>query len=617
MTALTHDAATAPVARDPELQVHRPLAGERDADTGVALSHLSILLIDDEPMVTEVIQEFLNEAGHAHVVAVNQPEEAMDTARELRPALIMLDLMMPRVSGFEILEQLRRDAQLRYTPVIVLTASSNAATKLKALELGANEFLTKPVNESELAIRVRNSLALKVYQERLANFDPVTGLPKQPVVEQALERTLAWNQGSGRHVALLDVTLGGVHAVAGTYGQDVSDQLMGQVAERLKAASQRRADGSSQEPLVGRATSGGFLVVLDALHQAQEAGTAARRILDVLSEPFHIGEAEIPARPSVGIALFPEDGRSASLLHRNAASANEQARKVETIGFRYYCRDFDREMLESVRLEASLRHAIARGELAMALQPKVCVESGRIVGAEALLRWKHAELGWIPPLRFIPIAEQIGLMPEMGRWVVQRCCAILRRWGDTGLGHLSLSFNMSRQEMKVAGGVTPYIAKLMEHYRVPPGKLICEITESSLIESEETVRDQLARLREMGVPTSIDDFGSGFTSLGFVKELPADELKVDRSLVTPLPGRRADMAVLRAVVALGDSLGLRVVAEGVETPAQAGALIELGVSQLQGYMLGKPMGLDPFETLARSFALEPLLAPPLGTTPGA
>lgn len=574
-------------------------AAEPQAASELSLGHLPILLIDDEPMLTDVIEALLHDAGHRQVSALHDPERALETARRMRPSLIMLDLMMPRVSGFEILEQLRRDEQLRYTPVIVLTASSDAPTKLRALDLGATEFLTKPVNESELTIRVRNILALKVYQDRLASTDAVTGLPNRRGVVEGLTRALARGALEGGHVALLNVTLERVHQLAGTLGQAASDEVLVTVAERLRACVRRAGDAAAAGLQVARVASDGFQVVIGGIADAQAAAGISQRILEALAPPLRVGRDSVALGPSIGIAMSPEDGSTADELLRNAASATEQARKAGGLTYRYYCKEFDRVLLERLKLESALRNALENAELTLVLQPKVSADTRIILGAEALLRWKHPDLGWIPPDRFIPVAEETGLIVDIGRWVVDQACAILRQWQNAGLGHLSLSFNMSRRELLQPGGVVEHVAQAIQHHGVPPGALVCEVTESSLIERVDEASRQLHQLRELGIKVSIDDFGTGYSSMGFVKQFPLDELKVDRSFVNGLPGQRADVAILRALVVLSHSLGMRVVAEGVEHDEQAQVLRDLGVDELQGYLIGRPMPLQAFETMAR------------------
>jgi len=567
------------------------------------LAGLPILLVDDEPMLTEVIQAYLEEAGYRRITAVNQPEEVLQTASALQPSLIMLDLLMPRVSGFELLTKLRADDRLRYVPVIVLTAANDAATKLRALDLGATEFLTKPVDASELVIRVRNALALKVYQDRLANYDPVTGLPNRRKLAERLERSLRARRGASQRVAVLHVGLDRFRQLASTLGPSTCDQLLSRVAARLRSATRRDDDerqGSGVTPVVvSRADSDSFVIVLMHLADPQLAGGVAQRILSDLAKSFHIDGHEIHVSPSIGIAMAPEDGQSVDELIRNAASAMELARIAGRSEHRFFSKAFNQASLERLRLETHLRRAIGANELGLAFQPKLSCKTGRIVGAEALLRWRHPELGVISPAQFIPLAEQTGLIIELGRWVMERACATLGRWQGQGFASLKLAFNMSSHEL-AAPGVLESLADAMSHHGVPASCLVCELTESALVERLDEAQQRVRDMRALGVELSIDDFGTGYSSMSTIRHFPLDELKIDRSFITDLPQDAAAVAILRAIVVLGHSLGMRVVAEGIETAPQRDALRQLGVDQLQGYLLGRPMPLSHFEHMVRA-----------------
>lgn len=560
-----------------------------------------ILLVDDEPMLTELIAAYLEEAGYSRLITVNDAETAFDIARQRRPALILLDLMMPKVSGFEILEQLRTDPMLRYTPVIVLTAATDPATKLRALQLGASEFLAKPVDESELVIRVRNSLAIKAYQDRLASNDPVTGFLTLRVLSEKLERALATGQDPGNRVAVLNLTLDRITSLTATLGPAASEQLLAQVAARLRGCTRRTDEVHGPGPnriVLSRADGDSFAIVIGRLDDPQFAGVIAKRIIDTLAPPFHIGAHEVVIDPSVGIALAPEDGRSAEQLLRNAASAVDLARNAGRRSLRYFCKDFNQASLDRLRLEGHLRGAIARREFALHFQPKMSSRSGRIAGAEALLRWEHPEFGWIPPDRFIPLAEETGLIVDIGLWVIDTVWAQLRRWQGTDLGHIKLAFNLSRHEL-AAGKAVDYIESLSRDDPLLAAQLICELTESSLIDQVAHAREQLLRLRGLGVDIAIDDFGTGFSSMSYLKHFPINELKIDRSFTSGLPTDVTDSAILQSLVVLGKTLQLRVVAEGVETRDQAAALTALGVDQLQGYLISRPLAIAAFDQMAR------------------
>ncbi len=585
-----------------------PLDGSHSeqSEAPPVISNLTVLMIDDEPMLTDVIQAYLEDAGYTQLVAVNDPCVALETARRCRPSLVLLDLMMPKVSGFDILEQLRRDDELRYVPVIVLTAASDPATKLRALDLGATEFLAKPVDASELVLRVRNSLALKVYQDRLANSDPLTGLPNRRAFVDRTNASVEHARVLGSRLSLLHVKLDRFHQVSALLGPAASEQMLSRVARRLVGCVRRDHDDLRENRLetvmVSRLDSEAFVILLPHIDSPEVAEVVARRVLAAMARPFRVGGDDVLNNPSIGISMFPDDGVCADDLMGYAASAAEHAQSAGRNTWRFYSKEFNQISIERIKIEAQLRRAVERKELSVVYQPKVDRHSGLIMAAEALLRWKHPEMGNITPDRFIPIAEETGLICDLGAFVVNQACAELARWRTCGLGHLKVAVNLSRQELGSETLVAD-IRAVMRRHAIERGQLVLELTEGTLIDRIGPASLQLKQLRELGVEISIDDFGTGYSSMTYVKHFPLDELKIDRSFVQGLPDDKADLAIVHAITVLGHSLGMRVVAEGIETTAQLEAVKALGIDQFQGYLLGKPLPPEQFEALAKSFEL--------------
>jgi diguanylate cyclase len=570
------------------------------------ISNLTVLMIDDEPMLTDVIQAYLEDAGYSRLVAVNDPTVALETARRCKPSLVLLDLMMPKVSGFDILAQMRADDALRYVPVIVLTAASDPATKLRALDLGATEFLAKPVDASELVLRVRNSLALKVYQDRLANSDPLTGLPNRRSFVDRTNASIEHVRVLSTRLSLLHVKLDRFHQVSALLGPAASEQMLSRVARRLVGCVRRDHDDLRENRLetvmVSRLDSEAFVILLPHIDSPEVAELVARRVLQAMARPFRVGNDDVLNNPSIGISMFPDDGVCADDLMGYAASAAEHAQSAGRNTWRFYSKEFNQISIERIKIEAQLRRAIERKELSVVYQPKVDRHSGLIMAAEALLRWKHPEMGHIAPDRFIPIAEETGLICDLGAFVVDQACAELARWRTCGMGHVKVAVNLSRQEL-LSEHLVRDIRNVMKRHDIERGQLVLELTEGTLIDRIGPASLQLKQLRELGVEISIDDFGTGYSSMTYVKHFPLDELKIDRSFVQGLPDDKADLAIVHAITVLGHSLGMRVVAEGIETSAQLEAVKALGIDQFQGYLLGKPLPPDQFEALAKSFEL--------------
>lgn len=566
---------------------------------GASLSDVTVMMVDDEPMMSEVTQTYLEDAGYKRFVSVTDPRQAMDTARAERPGLILLDLMMPGLNGFDLLAQIRADEALRYTPVIVLTAASDPASKLRALELGATEFLAKPVDESELKIRVRNSLAFKVYQDRLANDDPLTGLPNRRVFVERLKAAMVQVQlRPGRRLALLHINLDRFRQVNDTLGHRSGDALLAAVAERLHTVVQLAAGTTPGVglglPVLARVGGDEFGLMLPDIENARAAESFARQLIDGLAQPFTIDGRDLYITPSIGVALHPDHGRDDATVLRNAGVAMKHAKTSGRNGFQLYSEQINNISLERLTLENQLRRAAERNELVLHYQPKVDLDTGRICGAEALMRWQHPELGLVSPSRFIPIAEETGQIVELGEWVVFRVCEQIQQWREENqLEGLQISLNVARHGL-ASGGLAGVVSTAMWRHGIPPGQLVLELTESMLMDRVDVMAAKLVELRSLGVELSIDDFGTGYSSMSYLKQFPLQELKIDRSFVAGAAEDRTDGAIVRALIVLGHSLNMRVVAEGVETDAQRAALSALGCDSYQGFLCSPALPPDQF-----------------------
>jgi diguanylate cyclase (GGDEF)-like protein len=571
---------------EPAADAFRPVA-EQDARQAQALQDASIMIVDDEPMMIEVTQTYLEDAGYSRFVSVTDPRLALATARVKKPGLILLDLMMPGMSGFDVLQLIRRDDTLRYTPVIVLTAASDPASKLRALELGATEFLAKPVDESELKIRVRNSLAFKVYQDRLANDDPLTGLPNRRVFGERLKAAMAYVlMRKGRHLALMHLNVDRFRQVNDTLGHKAGDELLAEVAVRLRNAVEALGapdlGRSVRPPVLARIGGDEFGVLLPDIDGPAAATEVARELLTVFTRPFRADGQDLIMTASIGIAMHPAEARDDATLLRNAGVAMKHAKASTRNGWQVYSDEINNVSRERLKLEMELRKALERQELRLHYQPKVDLATGRVSGCEALMRWAHPELGMLPPGRFIPIAEETGLIVEMGEWVIREACQQIERWRRDGLS-LPVSVNVARHGL-ASGNLASVLSKALQEHQIPTGLLVLELTESMLMDQVDTMARRLRQLREMGVELSIDDFGTGYSSMSYLKQFPVQELKIDRSFVTGAASDKTDAAIVRALIVLGHSLGMRVVAEGVETEAQRDALRLMRCDSYQGFL---------------------------------
>ncbi|NIJ68651.1 bifunctional diguanylate cyclase/phosphodiesterase [Xanthomonas sp. 60] len=418
-----------------------------------------------------------------------------------------------------------------------------------------------------------------------ALHDPLTQLPNRSLLQDRIEQTLEKARRRGHRVAVMFCDLDGFKAVNDAYGHQLGDRLLVGVSERV-ARLLRPQD------TLARLGGDEFVVVL-AIDEPEDAVVVAERIIAAVSEPFLIDAAELQVSASLGIALYPEDATSERELMGHADAAMYHTKQSGRNGYTFFMPSMQASANRQLRLLQDLRRATDRGELLLHYQPKFMAAGAPAVGAEALLRWQHPELGLLGPDVFIPIAERSGLIVPIGEWVLDQACAQLRQWHDGGHADWTMAVNLSPLQF-AATGLLEMVKATLERHGLAPDRLTLEITETTAMKDVESSLAILNALTTLGVRIAIDDFGTGYSSLLYLKRMPATELKIDRAFVRELEDSAEDAAIVASIVALGRSLQLQVVAEGVETAGQRNYLSDLGCDQLQGYHLGRPMPPDEF-----------------------
>ncbi len=450
---------------------------------------------------------------------------------------------------------------------------------------------------------------------RLAYYDPLTGLPNRSFLSEHLRNVLTAARRHDRTAAVLHVDLDSFKRVNDTLGHGAGDRLLQEAASRLQGCVRdndcvAREQGGDLWPPAGapgttaldaapgtvtRFGADEFIVVLSEVDSADDPVRVARRIVASLGEPVVLDGRDVAVGASVGIAVFPDHADSEDALLRNAALAMDAAKRrgrnqVESFHACLLSPGVDR-----LNLEASLRHALESGGLAMHYQPKVDAGDGRLAGAEALLRWHHPELGMIPPCDFIPIAEETGLILPLGEWVVREVCAQIGAWRARDLTSVPVSINVSAQQLR-DHALARKIGRELERAGLEPAALEFEITESVLMDETGAGEARLRELQALGSQVSMDDFGTGYSSLSYLKRLPIDVVKIDRSFVRDILDEADDQAILRAIITMAHQLRLRIVAEGVESEAQMRLLQEMDCDLIQGYVISPPLPADEFAT---------------------
>ncbi|SDB58181.1 diguanylate cyclase/phosphodiesterase [Pseudomonas sp. NFACC23-1] len=439
----------------------------------------------------------------------------------------------------------------------------------------ANQLLESIERNTHLRHEAENSLL------RMAQYDFLTGLPNRQQLQQQLDKILVDAGRLQRRVAVLCVGLDDFKGINEQFSYQTGDQLLLALADRLRAHSGR---------LGALARLGGdqFALVQADIEQPYEAAELAQSILDDLEAPFAIDDQQIRLRATIGITLFPEDGDSTEKLLQKAEQTMTLAKSRSRNRYQFYIASVDSEMRRRRELEKDLREALAREQFTLVYQPQISYRDLRVVGTEALIRWHHPEHGLVPPDLFIPLAEQNGTIIAIGEWVLDQACRQLRDWHDQGFLDLRMAVNLSTVQLHHAE-LPRVVNNLLQMYRLPPRSLELEVTETGLMEDITTAAQHLLSLRRSGALIAIDDFGTGYSSLSYLKSLPLDKIKIDKSFVQDLLDDEDDATIVRAIIQLGKSLGMQVIAEGVETVEQEAYIIAEGCHEGQGYYYSKPL----------------------------
>ncbi|MBI6604150.1 MULTISPECIES: putative bifunctional diguanylate cyclase/phosphodiesterase [Pseudomonas] len=439
----------------------------------------------------------------------------------------------------------------------------------------ANQLLESIERNTHLRHEAESSLL------RMDQYDFLTGLPNRQKLQEQLDKILIDAGRRQRRVAVLCVGLDDFKSVNEQFTYQAGDKLLLALADRLRAHSGR---------LGALARLGGdqFALVQADIDQPYEAAELAQSILDDLEAEFAFEHEQIRLRATIGITLFPEDGDSTEKLLQKAEQTMTLAKSRSRNRYQFYIASVDSEMRRRRELEKDLRDALSREQFHLVYQPQVSYREQRVVGVEALLRWQHPEHGLVPPDLFIPLAEQNGTIIPIGEWVLDHACRQLREWHDQGFTQLRMAVNLSTVQLHHAE-LPRVVNNLMQIYRLPPRSLELEVTETGLMEDISTAAQHLLSLRRSGALIAIDDFGTGYSSLSYLKSLPLDKIKIDKSFVQDLLDDDDDATIVRAIIQLGKSLGMQVIAEGVETAEQEAYIIAEGCHEGQGYYYSKPL----------------------------
>ena len=684
------------------------------------------LVVDDDISMRLLLRQSL-EQHDFKVVDVASGEQAISNFITLRPDIVLLDVEMPEMDGYTVCQELRKLPGGQNTPVVMVTGHDDVASVNYAYEVGATDFVSKPINWTSLGYRMRyilrsatafsdlhdaelRSRALldaipdmifrqdgrgryldfqpgqdiepllppeeflgKTMEEvlpkhitplfhqhmkrvlgsgsgqrfeyqieidgvahdfearmaasgndevltlvrditdrkkqenqihKLAFYDSLTGLPNRQLFLEHLEHEIRQCDRNHDAVAVLFLDLDRFKLINDTLGHSAGDATLAEVGSRLMSCV-RSTDAITrsvnEEALTSVARLGGdeFTMLVGSISDARDSEPVARRILEALSAPININGREFYVTPSIGIATYPVDGGDAETLLKNADAAMYKAKEEGRNCIRFYSSTINDRAAAKFTLETELRKAIENEQLEVYYQPQIDILSGCTVSMEALVRWNHPQSGFIAPMDFIPIAEETGLINELGEWVMRTACAQVKQWSSEGKGDVRIAVNLSGRQF-YSGKLASIVAEALATTGLDSGRLEVELTESMVMKNPTAAAASLSELKEMGISIAVDDFGTGYSSLAYLKRYPLDILKIDRSFVRDIVDDPDDAAITRAIIGMAKSLGMSVIAEGVETPEQLEFLRTNGCDVAQGYLLGKPVPAKDAEGFLKS-----------------
>ncbi len=559
-----------------------------------------VLVIDDQPEIRTILCEMLRESYTC--TEAGSAEEALSFLGDNTFDLVISDINMGGMSGLEMIPQVH--AAMPNTVVMMISGENNIESAIEAMRVGAFDYIVKPFDLQRVDAAVRRALdhhELLVAKDRhenhleelvrqrtaelnhRANHDALTDLPNRTLFEDRLSQALVNAQRNRQMVAVLFLALDRFKKVHDTLGHALGCRLLQDVAHRLTKSAN---EGSTVARFEG--DEFGLLLTQVGRPDVNDIVETISQVNESLKLPFALDDNEVFITTSIGASLYPVDGEDVATLLKNAGAALYRAKEQGGNNYQFYTADMNAKALKRLTLENNLRRALEREEFELHYQPQISTFSGRVSGVEALVRWKHPELGLVSPSEFIPLAEDTGLIVQIGEWVLRSACEHCKKWQDEGFGSLSVAVNISARQFQQQE-LSDVVARILVDTRLDPHCLELELTESSIMKNAESAVVMLDKLKRMGVRISIDDFGTGYSSLGYLKRLPIDLLKIDSSFVRDVTSDSDDAILVEAIVSLAHNLGLKVIAEGVETEEQLSFLSQLECDAWQGFLYSKPV----------------------------
>lgn len=569
-------------------------------------------MIEDDENIRENILEILI-GQNLRAIGAKNGRLGIHLARKTIPDLIICDILMPELDGYDVLIELRKDPLTAVIPFIFLTALADRDHNRKGMELGADDYITKPCKPVELlkaiAIRLSKKTAItEVYTTALKqasqqlnkslHYDSLTNLPNRLLLNEKFTQilnSLALNKrhsNSDRLLSILYLSLDRFNRIVEVLGHSQADKLLQSVAERLQTYS-------SNCHTIARLSTDEFAIIMVNNNQKKSLIDFVQKLLETLAKPIILEDnTEVLITASMGIYLYGGNDNELDKMLQLAHKAMNYVKQQGGNSFAFYQPTLKVTSSDRLSLETSLSYALERNEFEIYYQPKVSLKTGKIVGAEALLRWFHPEQGVISPLKFIPIAEETNLIIPLGERVLKTACQQTKLW-HSGFPALQIAVNISGRQLSHSNFYSR-IVQILKETDFPADYLELELTETALMENLEIAKDRLTVLKELGVQIAIDDFGTGYSSLSYLQQFPFDTLKIDKSFIHQLNKNTKTKTITSSIIQMGQELNLNLVAEGVETKTELDFLSQNNCDEIQGFLFSQPLSVKDFTNLLMS-----------------
>ena len=542
-----------------------------------------ILIVEDESIIAEDISDSLISLGYRITGMVYSGEEAIEAAAKCRPDLVLMDVnLQGEIDGITAAAEILSRFQI---PVVYLTAYADENTLRRVNATKPFGYIVKPFEEKNLHTTIQ--LALHRHE-----YDSLTNLPNRSLLREQLNQVLDKQKELPAMIPVITLSLDRINRINSTLGHDIGDSVLCKVAQRLSNCRENIN-------IVARLEAAEFAIVIQPVTEKQEAAKIAQNILDIVAQPMIVKGSELYLTASIGISLSPSDASDGDQLLKNAYTAMYNSQQQGGNNYQFYLAKVANSSINIFTQETCLRNALKRSEFEVHYEPQIEIKTGKIIGAEALVRWNHPERGRVSPGEFIPMAEEMGLIAPLGEWVLETACRQTKAWQTQGLPPLRVAVNLSARQFEQKN-LTERVSQILRETNLDPKCLELELTEGLILQDETAAHQAFTVWRDMGIRIAIDDFGTGYSSLSYPKRFPFDAIKIDKSFIRDLADDRQNAAITIAIIQMAHYMNMTVIAEGVENESELAFLCAHGCDEIQGYFFSPALPRDEFEALLKS-----------------